>query len=160
MSDNSAAEGAKNTSLGGMPKADQDLGEKPLTPGEVLKQHIMDSGQQLDKPEQMTQPSDSVERKDTIDESPVEGAKEELAKESNPQDSVERKDTIDESPLERSKEEPTKSSNSQDSEGTKLDVDSSGTKVDNVDSSQSESQVSKAPDIAPRKTSAKLKGGE
>ncbi len=125
MSDNSAtlSEGSKNISLGSGSQSEPDLGEKPLTPGEVLKQHVMDSGPQLDNPEPMTQPSDSAERRDSIDESPVEGPKEEPTKDSNPQDSV-------------------------------------SSKVDNVDSSQSESKISKAPDIVDRKTSTKLHGGE
>jgi len=80
----------------------------------------MDSGRHLDNPDQMmSQPSDSVERRDSVEESPVEGPKEDLAIESSPQDSV-------------------------------------SSKVDNVNSSQSESQAPKAS----RKTSAKLQGGE
>jgi hypothetical protein len=115
MSDNSAtlSEGSKNISLSSVPRSESDLVEKPLTPGDVLKQHVMDSGQM------MSQPSDSVERRDSVEESPVEGPKEDLAKESSPQDSV-------------------------------------SSKVDNVNSSQSESQAPKAS----RKTSAKLQGGE
>ena len=122
MSDNSAtlSEGSKNISLSSVPRSESDLVEKPLTPGDVLKQHVMDSGRHLDNPDQMmSQPSDSVERRDSVEESPVEGPKEGLAKESSPQDSV-------------------------------------SSKVDNVNSSQSESQVPKAS----RKTSAKLQGGE
>jgi hypothetical protein len=82
----------------------------------------MDSGPELDKPETMTQQSDSVERRDSIDESQVERPKEEATPKSGNQDSV-------------------------------------VSKVDNIDSSQSESQVSK-PDIVERKTSTKLHGGE
>jgi len=122
MSDNSAtlSEGSKNISLSSVPRSESDLVEKPLTPGDVLKQHVMDSGRHLDNPDQMmSQPSDSVERRDSVEESPVEGPKEDLAKESSPQDSV-------------------------------------SSKVDNVNSSQSESQAPKAS----RKTSAKLQGGE
>jgi hypothetical protein len=134
MSDNSAtlSEGSKNISLGSGSQSEQSL-ERPLTPSEVLKQHVMDSGPELDKPETMTQQSDSVERRDSIDES-----------------QVERRDSIDESQVERPKEEATPKSGNQDSVVSK---------VDNIDSSQSESQVSK-PDIVERKTSTKLHGGE
>jgi len=123
MSDNSAtlSEGSKNISLGSGSQSEQSL-ERPLTPSEVLKQHVMDSGPELDKPETMTQQSDSVERRDSIDESQVERPKEEATPKSGNQDSV-------------------------------------VSKVDNIDSSQSESQVSK-PDIVERKTSTKLHGGE
>ena len=132
MSDNSAtlSEGSKNISLGSGSQSEQSL-ERPLTPSEVLKQHVMDSGPELDKPETMTQQSDSVERRDSIDESQVERPKEEAT-------------------VERPTEEPTPKSSNQDSVVSK---------VDNIDSSQSESQVSK-PDIVERKTSTKLQGGE
>ncbi len=150
MSDNSAtlSEGSKNISLSSVPRSESDLVEKPLTPGDVLKQHVMDSGRHLDNPDQMmSQPSDSVERRDSVEESPVEGPKEGLAKESNPQDSVERRDSVEESPVEGPKEDLAKESSPQDSVSSK---------VDNVNSSQSESQAPKAS----RKTSAKLQGGE
>ncbi len=150
MSDNSAtlSEGSKNISLSSVPRSESDLVEKPLTPGDVLKQHVMDSGRHLDNPDQMmSQPSDSVERRDSVEESPVEGPKEGLAKESNPQDSVERRDSVEESPEEGPKEGLAKESSPQDSVSSK---------VDNVNSSQSESQAPKAS----RKTSAKLQGGE
>ena len=150
MSDNSAtlSEGSKNISLSSVPRSESDLVEKPLTPGDVLKQHVMDSGRHLDNPDQMmSQPSDSVERRDSVEESPVEGPKEGLAKESNPQDSVERRDSVEESPVEGPKEGLAKESSPQDSVSSK---------VDNVNSSQSESQAPKAS----RKTSAKLQGGE
>ena len=178
MSDNSAtlSEGSKNISLSSVPRSESDLVEKPLTPGDVLKQHVMDSGRHLDNPDQMmSQPSDSVERRDSVEESPVEGPKEGLAKESNPQDSVERRDSVEESPVEGQKEGLAKESNPQDSverrdsveerpvEGPKEELakesspqDSVSSKVDNVNSSQSESQAPKAS----RKTSAKLQGGE
>jgi hypothetical protein len=124
MSDNSAtlSKGSENISLGSRSQSEQSL-ERPLTPSEVLKQHVMDSGPKLDKPETMTQQSDSVERRDSIDESQVERAKEETTTESSNQDSV-------------------------------------VSKVDNLDSSQSESKLSKDSDIAERKTSTKLQGGE
>jgi len=101
MSDNSAtlSEGSGNISLGSGSQPRSDLGERPLTPGEALKQHVTDSGPQFDNPEPMTQPSDLVERRDNIENSPVEGPKEELAKESNPQNSVSSKvDSVDSSP--------------------------------------------------------------
>jgi hypothetical protein len=181
MSDNSAtlSEGSKNISLGSSVPQSEQVSERTLTPGEALKQHVMDSGPQLDKPESMPQQSDSVERRDSIDESQVERPKEGATIESNPQDSVERRDSIDESQVERPKEGATIDSSPQNSVERRDSIDESQvekpkegatiesspkdpvvSKVDNIDSSQSESEVSKAPDIVERKTSTKLHGGE
>jgi type IV secretion system protein VirB6 len=153
MSDNSAtlSEGSKNISLGSSVPQSEQVSERTLTPGEALKQHVMDSGPQLDKPESMPQQSDSVERRDSIDESQVERPKEGATIESSPQNSVERRDSIDESQVEKPKEGATIESSPKDPVVSK---------VDNIDLSQSESEVSKAPDIVERKTSTKLHGGE
>ena len=109
------------------------LGEKQVTPGDNLKQHVMGSGTELGSSMPTTKPSDLVERRDSVEESqPLERSSEEFQ-------------------VQRPKEESSVNSNPQVSESSK---------VETRDSSPSESEISKGTDVSKRKISTKLQGGE